>query len=320
MGKIQGDFSGVSGRFGDNFVGRQTAHGTILAKRPRKLSTPRRSEKQVVVRGQMANVAANFRLYAGKLLQGFEGKPIGCSDYNAMVQVNYGVSPVYLAKQEVLNGGCVVAPYQYCRGTLRSIGMEVKSNGVLVSDIKLGVLQIGAQTTVAQLAAAVMDNNTDWENRDQLTFFYARQYVDGVSQVPRAAMDTWKVVLDSADDTLLLTKVSALGFASVSDGAGGYVLGMSQVLTNGGASWTHSREDANGNVKLGSQRLVVVNDILSRYTGTTAVTRYADSYGGITIPTAYLNPAASAAPAPSTGTGGTPSGGNGGTSGGSEED
>ena len=290
MAKIYGDFSGVSGSFGDNYVGRQTKNGAVLAKRPRKTSTPRRSEKQMNVRGQLGNVAANHRLYEGKHSMGFEGKPAGCNEFNMMVQVNYGVNPVFLTRQERLNGGCVVAPYQYCRGSLRSINAEVNAGGVLVSDLSLGSLVIGAQTTVAEFAAAVLSHNTGWADMDQITFFYAKQYIDTVTLVPRATMDAWKVVLDVNDESLLYQKVTALGFTSISDGNGGYVLGMNAVLVNAGASWAHSREEANGSLKIGSQRLVVVSDILADYMGQAALKRCADSYGGVNTKAVYLNP------------------------------
>lgn len=293
MAKIYGDFSGVSGSFGDNYVGRQTKNGAVLAKRPRKTSTPRRSEKQMNVRGQLGNVAANHRLYEGKHSMGFEGKPAGCNEFNMMVQVNYGVNPVFLTRQERLNGGCVVAPYQYCRGSLRSINAEVNAGGVLVSDLSLGSLVIGAQTTVAEFAAAVLSNNTGWADMDQITFFYAKQYIDTVTLAPRATMDAWKVVLDVNDESLLYQKVTALGFTSISDGNGGYVLGMNAVLVNAGASWAHSREEANGSLKIGSQRLVVVSDILADYMGQAALKRCADSYGGVNTKAVYLNPSSS---------------------------
>ena len=307
-------FEEASGKVGKGLVVRQTVHGSVLAKTPRKTSTPRRSEKQVVVRGQLGNIAANHRLYEGKQQQGFEGKPVGCNEFNMMVQTNYGVNPVFLTKQERLNGGCVVAPYQYCRGSLRSIGVEVNEGGVLVSDIALGSLVIGEETTVAALAAAIISHNTGWEDCDQLTFFYAQQYVDSVTQVPRATMDAWKVVLDISDETVLMTKVTALGFTSISDGAGGYVLGMGQALVNAGASWTHSREDASGSVKVGSQRLTVVSDILADYMGQAAMKRCAESYGGINTKAVYLNPKSGAIEvisgvgSISTGTGGSGSG------------
>ena len=216
MAKTSGFLSETRGKLNDSFQTRQTVNGTILARSPRKASTPRRSEKQMFMRCQLSNVAANHQLYNDRLLLAFEGKPSGVSVYNMMIQVNYGVSPVFITKQERLNGGCVVADYQFCRGSLTSIAVEKKANGVVMSDIALGGLVIGAETTVAQLAAAVIANNAGWEEHDQITFFHAKQTRDAFSGVPRATMDSWKVVLDKNDETALLTQVSALGFTSVS--------------------------------------------------------------------------------------------------------
>lgn len=300
MGKINGINSELSGQVG-NIVYRNTKKGTVVAQAPRKASTPRRSEKQMYLRCQLGNVAANYRLYEGKLAQAFEDKTAAQSEFNLMVQVNYGVAPIFITKQERLNGACVVGPYQFCRGTLKSIGMEFTSAGsaqaagVLVTDISLGNLVIGAQTTVAEFSAAVMANNTGWEDTtDQLTFFYARQYTDPVSGCPRATMDSWKVVMDISDETPLLSRVSGVGFASVAvAGGSGYVLGMSRALEYAGAAWVRSREKDGGAIKVGSQRLMVVNALLDYYQSAQAMTASANSYGGVNTKAAYLNPSSS---------------------------
>ena len=307
MGKINGINSELSGQVG-NIVYRNTKKGTVVAQAPRKASTPRRSEKQMYLRCQLGNVAANYRLYEGKLAQAFEDKTAAQSEFNLMVQVNYGVAPIFITKHERLNGACVVGPYQFCRGTLKSIGMEFTpstgsgtGSGVLVTDISLGSLVIDAQTTVAEFSAAVMANNTGWEDTtDQLTFFYARQYTDPVSGCPRATMDSWKVVMDISDETPLLSRVSGVGFASVpSTGSGqvaggtGYVLGMSRALEYAGAAWVRSREKDGGAIKVGSQRLMVVNALLDYYQSAQAMTASANSYGGVNTKAVYLNPSSS---------------------------
>ena len=66
----------------------------------------------------------------------------------------------------------VLAPYQITRGTLPSVAMRKGASGVLVSDIAVGSLVIGEETTVADLACAVVAMNADWEKGDQITFFY----------------------------------------------------------------------------------------------------------------------------------------------------
>lgn len=284
MAKTSGFLSEASGKLGNNLVARQTVHGTVLAKMPRKTSTPRRSEKQMYLRCQLSNEAANFKLYEGKLALAFEEKGAGQTEYNLFVQANYGVNPVFITKQERLNGACVVADYQFCRGSLKSIAVTKNGAGVMVSDIALGDLVIGETTTVAEFSAAVLGHNPEWEELDQMTFFYAKQTTDPVSGVPRADMDSWKVVLDLLDNSRLMEHVSAVGFANVD----GY-LGMSEALVDGGIAWVHSRENSS-TIKVGSQRLVVVSGVLSYYQSERAMRKSYDSYGGVNSKVAYLKP------------------------------
>lgn len=290
MGKTTGFLSQTSGKLDDNFQTRQTDHGTFLARNPRKTSKPRRSEKQANMRCQLPNASANFRLYNGKLAEAFENKSAGVNDFNSFVQVNYGKCAVYITKQECSAGGCVLGPYQFSRGSLPAVGMDLNQNGILVSGIALGDLVIDANTTVADLAMAVLTNNGDqWAEKDQVTHFYAVQWEDSEG-VPRVTMSSEKVVLDLGDQTKLWDVVSARGFSSV----GGY-LGMNAALSNAGGAWVHSRNKADGSTQVSTQRLKVVSDILDNYTGYEAMRASAESYGGINSKSVYLNPASSLA-------------------------
>ena len=304
MGKITGIDRDPSGLVG-NVVYRNTKKGTVVAKTPKKASTPRRSERQMYTRCQLGNVAANFRLFEGRLALGFEDKGAGQSEFNLYVQCNYGGSnAVFITKHERLNGACVLAPYQFTRGTLKSVGYALNADGQLVTNIRVGDLQIGAQTTVGQFTQAVLSLNTGYQEGDQLTFFYGEQDEDPMTGVPRAVLDSWKVVLDSEDETPLYNVVSSLGFMSVQSGST-HVLGMTEELQNAGAAWVHSRDDGNGNLKVGTQRLVVVSDILASYQTTAAWKASADSYGGVNTKAVYLNPSSGASVVNTNSTNGT---------------
>ena len=196
--------------------------------------------------------------------------------------------------------------------------------GVLVSDIGLGSLVIGAETTVADLANAVIALNDGFEAGDQLTFFYGQQSTDAVTGIPRARIYGYKVMLNPGDSTLLLEVVSQVGFSSVSAGSGaGYVLGMSVAIADGAAVWVHSREDSGsgGGLKVSTQFLYVDSSVLASYQGSQAMEASANSYGGINKSAVFLQPrsmgAGSVAVAPVTPSGGgseTPSGGGSGSS------
>ena len=314
MAKTTDFLSQTSGKLTDQFVTRQTAHGTILARAPRKTANARRSERQANMRCQLANMSANFKLYQGKLKLAWEGKKAGLSEYNCFVASNYDKNPVYITKSMRVAGACVLAESYISNGSLAPIDTVVSQAGVLVSDLKLGGLVIDAETTVADLTMAILQNNAEWEDGDQLTWFYGVQRVDSAG-TPRATLTAEKVVLDTTNENALWSVVSAVGFSSVSAGAGGgNVLGMGQALVNAGGVWVHSREKDSGSIKVSSQQMTVVSDVLAQYQTYAAMKASADSYGGINVSVAYLKPETLGSVS---GSGSTGSGTTGGSTGGS---
>ena len=274
----------ISGKLGKGVVFRQTPHGTVMAKAGRK--SRKRSQGQAEVRCRIANASANYRLYAGKLKQAFEGKGTGVSDFNQYVGVNY-TNPVYITKTMRVSGCCVLADYTFTVGSLPPISYAVDGSGVLVSQISLGRLVIDEQTTVGAFTQALIANNVslEFEDGDQLTFFLGAQSVDAQG-MPRANMVAKKVILSEDDDvTTLWSLVGSEGFHSV-DG----FLGMGSALENGGAAWVHSRDKVSGDTLVSTQKLFVVNEILTYYRSQQAMRASADSYGGINSNRVYLNP------------------------------
>lgn len=284
MAKVNGVATQLSGKVGE-LIFTQTKNGTIVYEAPARKKTPRRSEQQMSTRTQWANLGATYMMFDGTLKRGFEALPTNMSVYNAFVQANLGVVKVYITKAMRLNGGCVLAPYQITRGSLPSIGMSVNGSGVVVSDLALGSLQIGAQTTVGQFSQAIIANNAGWQVGDQLTFFLGRQTVDPVTSIPRATLTPNKVVMDVVDETPLWSVCGKEGFTSVD----GY-LGMNAVLLAGAAAWVHSREAGQGQLKVSTQFFYVENAALASYQTSAALMASANSYGGINTGGVYLQP------------------------------
>lgn len=311
MAKALGQSSDLSGKVG-LITYAQTKYGTVAYLRKKVTKIPRRSERQMEIRTQWVNLGAIYRQFNKTLKKAFEGLGNQMSVYNAFVQANINVVKVYISKQEKLNGGSVLAPYMITRGSMPSIVMTKNGSDVLVTDLSLGNLVIGESTTVAQFSAAVIANNEDYVNGDQLTFFYGVQLVDAVTGVPRAKITGYKVVLDTQDGTALWNMVSALGFSSVQGSGGmvnGYCLGMNSVITNGAAAWVHSREDASGNLTVSTQFLYVDSTILASYQDESAFGSSAASYGGINTSAVYLDPKSYAAVIAGAAGGSSPSGG-----------
>ena len=288
MAKISGVATQLSGKVGQ-LIYRQTKYGTVVYE-ARKTSVPQRTEAQMQVRTQWSNLAAVYRQFNQTLKKGFEGLNGKMHDYNAFLQANTNVVKVYVPKSVRLNGGSVLAPYQITRGTLPSVAMTKGAGGVLVSDVSVGSLVIGAETTVADLANAVIALNDGWQAGDQLTFFYGVQTTDAVTGIPRARIYGYKVMLNPGDSTPLLEVVGGVGFTSVASAGSGYVLGMDRAIEDGAAVWIHSREDGTGGLKVSTQFMYVDSSVLAGYQTSAAMAGAAKSYGGINAQAVYLNP------------------------------
>ena len=288
MAKISGVATQLSGKVGQ-LIYRQTKYGTVVYE-ARKASVPQRTEAQMQVRTQWSNLAAVYKQFNQTLKKGFEGLNGKMNDYNAFIQANTNVVKVYVPKSVRLNGGSVLAPYQITRGTLPSVAMTKGAGGVLVSDVRVGSLVIGAETTVADLANAVIALNDGWQAGDQLTFFYGVQTTDAVTGIPRARIYGYKVMLNPGDSTPLLEVVNGVGFTSVASAGSGFVLGMDRAIEDGAAVWIHSREDGTGGLKVSTQFMYVDSSVLAGYQTSAAMAGAANSYGGINAQAVYLQP------------------------------
>lgn len=232
-------------------------------------------------RCQLGNMAANNQLYAHRLARPFENKPSRQTDYNLFIHANYGHNPIFLTQGQVISGACVLAPYQFTHGSLPCIDYAVNVAGVLVSNLSLGDLVITELTTVAEFSQALINNNEDWREGDELIFFHAVQSIDAYLDVPRARMNSCHLVLDTTDTELLYNIVSAVGFASVNENENEdeNKLGMNTPLVNAGAAWVHSRKRADSSIRVSTQWLYVVSDLCAEYQTEDALATAAESYG-----------------------------------------
>lgn len=284
MGKAKGLLSDVQGQVGRLIVvHRKNCDHPIVYEARDVQKSAQRTENQAVMRMLFSNMGAIYSQLKSILANAFEG--IGkMNAYNAFVQANCKLCKVYITKDIRLNGGCVLAPYLISRGKLPSILYTRNRSDIMVTDINLGSLVIDDSTTVAAFSAALISSNEDWEEGDQLAFFYGVQTYDAVTGVPRAKVNGCKVVLDLTDDTPLMLVVNAIGFCTV-----GGCLGMSQSITDGAAAWVHCREKDNV-ISVSTQYLFVDPAVYASYQGQEAFNASVNSYGGTSKGSAPRSP------------------------------
>ncbi len=266
---------------------------TVAKQKVERKEIPSRTFAQMRHRVRWANLVNLFRAFTGTLHPSFESRPQGVSDFNMFISSNIGGSPVYLTSQEATQGGAVVAPYQITRGSLPSVEVVANGpNGEVGTDISLGSLTIGESTTLKQFSDAVVNNNANYQNGDQISCFVAKQSTNSVTGVPYVEIDAYEVTLDQTDNETLLSEFDPDGVVFTTM-ASSDKLGMSQTV-NGGVAYVHSRKTPSG-TKVSTQELLVSNTLLPNYQSDAKMLEAVKSYGGTTTD-AFLTPNVDLAP------------------------
>ena len=303
MAILKGIISKLNGSAG-NLTFKQLGGKTVVSEKISS-TTDAKTSPQQKQRMKWANVVRMYKVLRDYMKLAFGGSTNGRNDYAKFVSTNLALAPVYLTKQEVNAGACIVAPYAITQGILKSISVAGKGNQAVTS-IALGSLTITANTTIAQFSNAVVTNNREFNYGDQITFFLVHQTINEVTNMPIADVEACAIVLDKNNSATLLPLVDDRGFAVQSGclaAKAGYDFG------DHGMAWVHSRKQA-GKTLVSTQYLICDNALLTEYQSEAAYDMAAESYGGTN--TVFLSPnsAASAASADgSANSGGSTSGG-----------
>ena len=257
-----------------------------------------RTDAQMTQRMKWPNVLALYRTLQPYMKDCFETKPSGQSDYNRFMSINLNSRPVYLEKGVARLGATIVAPYVLSQGSLPSIQV---GGDTPATNIALGALTIGDDTTVGEFAQAVVQNNGGFRYGDQISFFKLRQEEDSLDGHPYVSTSAVRVNLDPAGTGKLRDIAPADGFSTV-----GGMLGADAALSGEGVAWVHSRR-VDGKTRVSSQRLIVSNDLLEEYSTNQMLSVATNSYGGSTE--VFIRPnGTSGGVTTESGTGSTPGG------------
>ena len=246
---------------------------TVVSEKVDKKSIPVRPPAQMRQRMAWDNIIAIWRSFTGNMRPSFESKPRTRSDYNEFMSANIAGNRIYLTKDIALQGGAVVAPYQVTRGSLPTIEVNFGADQVPVTNIAMGGITIGASTTLRTFSQAILENNPEWNNGDQLSIFWLKQS-STTGGVPLVTTECKEITLDQNDDGTLLGDLVDANLLAVVDGK----LGMGGTV-NGGVAFVHSRKTV-GKTRVSTQRIVCNNPIMSQYTSEAAYENAVNSYGG----------------------------------------
>jgi hypothetical protein len=282
MGKVNRGFNQVALNGSVGAVTYVTRKGVTIARQ----KVPAKSAARKTLRSQTQRMkwVNNVRLFQALNVVGwhpsFTNKTGLQSDYNMFVKVNSALD-VYLPKFVVDGNGGVVVGATITNGTLPTVGGMFGEANEFVSNINMGGMTIGASTTIATFSRAIIDNNPDWAEGDQLTYVRLDQLQDAATGLPRIKADIRQVYLGPNDELTLLDDL-----ASYFHVVNGKLAG--DLSANSGIAFVHSRGEG-ADFAVSTEQLLVQNSLMSVYMGTAALNKAIASYGGLSV-SQYLVP------------------------------
>ena len=153
---------------------------TIGRSKPTKMGNPK-TEAQMKQRIKINNILNTYKYIKEYLQQNFEGT-IGYKSASSFFRsYNLMKTPVWLTKEQKESYKFVLAPYVVAQGRIPTVGYEFR-DGVFVSDINVGDLEINDETEESVLSSIICGNNEGWTNNDSLQVILLKQKRIGSSE------------------------------------------------------------------------------------------------------------------------------------------
>lgn len=201
-GFIKGDMKGNAGQL--SF--RQQGGMTIVSGRiyNNKSAGDGATYAQRLQRIKIAGAVNLFKAIQAFEKKAWEGKPARVSDYNMFMSKNLNAANVYFTKEEANLGACVPMRCVVSTGSLSSIAMTWITNAIQTG-LSVGDYVLGESSTIAELSAAIIANNSGYMVNDKITFGLLRKvYMNvGSVNVPQVQVEYIEFNLDIASTDLV---------------------------------------------------------------------------------------------------------------------
>ena len=225
------------------------------------------SRSQMRQRIKWASLAGLWAIFDGCLNKCFTRKAQNNSDWQAFMKANgMHIDEVYAyMTYEQKQDGCNVAlPVVISDGKLTSIECSFDDQD-FVSNIRV-TLTPSASTTIGELSANIIANNSDFKQDDEIALVALVQ--GGTEDAPKVTLMKQRLVLDPTNE---LSIDDLEGFEIVDR-----VLGISDAA-DGCYAYFHSRKQ-NGKLLVSSQQLVAKNSFLTKFMSEGQFELAAESY------------------------------------------
>lgn len=236
-----------------------------------------RTEAQMSRRVKWSNLVNLYKNFAYWMPKAFEGAQGGVTVYNRFMSLNVPLTAVNLTKSQAQSGASVLEAVYISRGQLPSIAVEPSTN-FIASSVSVGDFQLEAASTVGDLSAAILQNNSNWQDGDNLAWVNFFQDDDELG-VPHVTSEYYEMTLDTTS-TVLLSSLDATILGGLSANTSYVVISRERMAsTYAGAAFVHTRK-VNGSLKVSTQRVKVFDAATyTDYTTPQSEQMAIDSYG-----------------------------------------
>lgn len=242
-----------------------------------------RTRAQMIRRIRWGNLVNVFKGQKSWQPKAYDSKTKGQTDYNIFMALNINQATVGLTKEMCLSGCAVIEGYQVSRGSLPPIALSASQSGsYYVTDIKL-TITIGGSTTVGQLAADIIANNSQFQEGDNIAFISFKNWLASRVEWPYAASSYAEITLDPTS-AVLLSAVPVVGSRIGKDTSGNLQVswssaGQFEPTREVGFVAIHTRKSASMLAVSSQEILMNTNSLVSQFSGATWDNTCIDSYG-----------------------------------------
>lgn len=235
--------------------------------------TAKRTVAMQTRRSRWGNLVSFYSANKDLMARAYERKGANLSDYNRFMQLNIPLASVSLVKDDFMRGMAILQEYVIADGSLPEIDVaEVEETG-MVFNLLSKIDGEFADNTIGQISVDLLNNNTQLQEGDQLTFI---SYTN--AGTTPSTIRIYRHLCEMTIDTKSAVSFGTLKYANIIGGNGNKVViaGQGDVF---GQAIIHSRS-VGGSLLVSRAKITLNSDTLVRqFSAPEAVKKAIDSYG-----------------------------------------